>query len=90
MLYFYEKIFKMNFKKRILYATLILALLFLANIFISTGYFRPIENNFDGEIIKKISIPGAEDITINRKERFAIVSSTKRNKFPNKGQEIGG
>ena len=90
MLYFYEKIFKMNFKKRILSATLILALLFLANIFISTGYFRPIENNFDGKILRKIKIAGPEDITISQKDSFAIISSTARDKIPNTAQEFGG
>ncbi len=80
----------MKFKKRILYAALILLLLFVANIFISTGSFRTIENNFDGEIIEKINIAGAEDITISKKDSFAIISSTARNKFPNTKQEIGG
>ncbi|MFY9241866.1 MAG: SMP-30/gluconolactonase/LRE family protein [Polaribacter sp.] len=80
----------MKFKKRIFYAILILLVLFVANIFISTGYFRTIENKFNGKILKKINIAGAEDITISRKDSFAIVSSTIRNKFPNTKQEIGG
>ena len=80
----------MKFKKRLFYAILILLILFVADIFISTGYFRNIENNFKGEILKTIKISGAEDITINRKDSFAIVSATARNKFPNTKQEIGG
>jgi arylesterase / paraoxonase len=80
----------MKFKKRIFYAVAILLILFIANIFISTGYFRAIENKFDGKIIKKINITGAEDITINRKDSFAIVSATARYKFPNTAQETGG
>lgn len=80
----------MKFKKRFFYAVLILLVLFIANIFISTGYFRNIENNFEGEIFKTIKIEGAEDITINRKDSFAIVSATARNKLPNTKQEIGG
>lgn len=80
----------MNFKKRILYAVFILLLLYVANIFISTGYFRTIENKFDGKILKTINIPGAEDITISHIDSFAIISSTKRNKFPNTKQENGG
>lgn len=80
----------MNFKKRIFFAVLVLLILFVANIFISTGYFRTIENKFDGKILKKINIAGAEDITINRKDSFAIVSATARNHFPNNKQEIGG
>ena len=39
----------MKFKKRLFYAILILLILFVADIFISTGYFRNIENNFKGE-----------------------------------------
>lgn len=80
----------MKFKKRIFYAVLILVILFVANIFISTGFFRTIENKFDGTILKKINIAGAEDITISRKDSFAIVSATARNHFPNEKQEIGG
>ena len=80
----------MKFKKRIFVATAILLLLFVANIFISTGFFRPIENKFDGELIQKINIEGAEDITISKKDSFAIMSSTIRNKIPNTTQESGG
>ena len=80
----------MKFKKRIFIATAILLLLFVANIFISTGFFRPIENKFDGELIQKINIEGAEDITISKKDSFAIMSSTIRNKTPSTTQESGG
>jgi arylesterase/paraoxonase len=80
----------MNFKKRILYAVLILLLLFIGNIFISTGYFKTIKNNFEGEILQKIKIDGAEDITLSRKDGFAIISATARKKIPNKAQEFGG
>jgi arylesterase/paraoxonase len=80
----------MKFKKRIFIATAILLLLFVANIFISTGFFRSIENKFNGELIQKINIEGAEDITISKKDSFAIISSTVRNKTPNKAQESGG
>ena len=80
----------MKFKKRILYAVLILTVLFIANIFISTGFFRTIENKFDGEILKRIAITGAEDMAISREDGFAIISSTKRNSIPNTNQESGG
>ena len=86
MLYFY----KMNFKKRILYAVLILLLLFIGNIFMSTGYFKTIKNNFEGEILQKINIDGAEDITISKKDSFAIISATARKEIPNTTQEFGG
>lgn len=90
MLYFYQNIFKMKFKKRLLFAVFILLVLFVANIFISTGYFRTIENKFEGEILKKLNVVGAEDITISRIDSFAIVSSTARKHFPNEQQEVGG
>lgn len=76
--------------KRILLFILILLIAFVANIFISTGYFRTIENKFDGDIVKKISIPGAEDITVSLSDSFAIVSSTKRGIYPPKEEETGG
>ena len=80
----------MKFKNIFFYAVVILLILFISNIFISTGYFRTIENKFDGKIVKKINIIGAEDITISRKDSFAIVSSTARNKRQNIEQEFGG
>ena len=80
----------MNFKKRVFYAILVLLILFIANIFISTGYFRTIENKFHGKIIKEVNLPGAEDITISKIDSFAIISSTNRKKHPNTAQEFGG
>lgn len=80
----------MNFKKRILNAFLILLILFIANIFVSTGFFRPIENNFNGTILKEINLPGVEDITISQIDSFAILSSTNRKKIPNPNQQLGG
>ncbi|MDC0080352.1 hypothetical protein OAJ28_00520 [Flavobacteriaceae bacterium] len=55
----------------------------------STGFFRPIDKKFDGNILKKVSIVGVEDITINQKEGFAIISSTKRKNLPPVEQENG-
>ena len=55
----------------------------------STGFFRTIDKKFDGNILKKVSIDGVEDITINQKEGFAIISSTKRKNLPPVEQEIG-
>lgn len=56
-------------------------LAFVLHTFISTGYFRNIENSFDGKILKKVKLYGAEDITINYKDSFAIVSSCYRKPF---------
>ena len=54
-----------------------------------TGFFRTIDKKFDGNILKKVSIDGVEDIIINQKEGFAIVSSTKRKNLPPVEQENG-
>ncbi len=77
-------------KKKILLFLLVLILLYVANIFISTGYFRTIENTFEGKILKKIDLVGAEDIIVHHKDSFAIISSTARGNFPNTEQEVGG
>ncbi len=58
--------------------------------FYSTGFFRTIENRFDGEIIAEIGLVGAEDITISVEDSFALISSTARLEFPPAGQEHGG
>lgn len=53
-------------------------LIFIIYITSTTGYFRNIENKFDGTIVKSISVPGAEDIMVNREYQFALISSTER------------
>jgi len=78
------------FSKWLAFFIIILTLIFIANIFISTGFFRTIENKFEGEIIKKIDLPGAEDITIGYPDNFALISSTDRSVYPPFKQEIGG
>lgn len=80
----------MKLIKRIGLIILILFIGFIINIFISTGYFRNIENNFDGEIVKKISLPGAEDIIVSLKDSFAIISSTKRSFSKSRENDKGG
>ena len=62
---------------------LMLFLISLVWLMYSTGFFRTIEKKFNGNTIKKVSIVGAEDITINQKEGFAIISSTKKKISPN-------
>ena len=70
---------------------LILAIIgFVSYTVVSTGYFRTIKNNFKGQILKKITLPGVEDITISRLDSFAILSSTDRKSIPLKDNENGG
>ncbi|MBN4070244.1 SMP-30/gluconolactonase/LRE family protein [Olleya sp. AH-315-F22] len=80
----------MRLIKKILLFVLILLIVFVANIFISTGFFRAIENQFNGELVKTIAIPGAEDITVSVIDSFAIISSTDRGNFPPTEEEVGG
>jgi len=75
---------------KILIIFVLLIVIFVAYTFISTGYFRTIENTFNGSIVKQINLPGAEDITISHQDSFAIISSTKRGMYPPKENEIGG
>jgi arylesterase/paraoxonase len=81
---------KKKFKKRVFLSILLLLAMYIANIFISTGFFRTIENTFDGNILHEIKLSGAEDITISQTGHFAIVSATARKKIPKIQQENGG
>ncbi len=65
-------------------------LVFILNIFISTGFFRTIENKFDGKVIKSIKLPGAEDIVISNIDSFAIISSTSGRTLPRTKKQVGG
>ena len=76
--------------KKIVIVFIVLLFIFIVNIFISTGFFRSIENKFDGIIVKKIALPGAEDITVSHTDRFALISSTKRAVYPPTKEEHGG
>ena len=81
---------KKSFKKRVFISIFILITLYVVNIFISTGFFRTIENSFDGKILQEINLSGAEDITISQTDHFAIISATARKKIPRTQQETGG
>ena len=74
---------------KVLLFVVVLLFIFVAHIFISTGFFRDIENRYEGEIVHTINIPGAEDITISSDKDFAIISSTNRAKYRDTGKLIG-
>ncbi|MDU8885387.1 hypothetical protein RXV94_04385 [Yeosuana sp. MJ-SS3] len=76
--------------KKIVLFIIVLLFAFVTYTFISTGYFRTIENHFDGSIVKKVELSGAEDITVSLADSFAIVSSTTRQKYPPQKEELGG
>ncbi len=52
--------------------------LFVLYTFYTTGFFREIKNEFAGEILMKVQIPGAEDMQLNREDHFMIISSDDR------------
>ncbi len=81
---------KLKRKHFVLLSIILLVIIYVNHIFVSTGYFRTIENKFEGKILKKINLVGAEDIMVSRIDSFAIISSTDRGKFPNEEQEVGG
>jgi len=56
----------------------------------STGTFRSIKNTEGVEVLSTYNLPGTEDITISKKDSFAILSSTDRASVPPKEQEKGG
>ncbi|MBL4905196.1 MAG: SMP-30/gluconolactonase/LRE family protein, partial [Flavobacteriaceae bacterium] len=68
----------------------ILFILFIINLFISTGFFRTITYSFNGEVVQKIPIVGAEDITLSVIDSFALVSATDRGVYPPSKEEFGG
>ena len=63
---------------------------FVLYTFISTGFFRTVENRSEGETVVEIPIKGAEDISVSVADSFAIVSATSRLAFPPTEQEHGG
>ncbi|MEM9847589.1 MAG: SMP-30/gluconolactonase/LRE family protein [Bacteroidota bacterium] len=64
--------------------------LFVGYILVSTGFFRTVEHQFDGKLLKKVAIKGAEDITISSSDSFALISSTERRVYPPQEKEKGG
>lgn len=76
--------------KKLLPLLLLPLIAFVLYTFISTGFFRTVENRFEGETMLEIPIKGAEDIIVNAADSFAIVSATARLTFPPLEQEYGG
>lgn len=67
--------------KKLLKVLLFLVLLlvaFVAYTLSSTGYFRTIEPHFEGDVVQKIEVVGAEDMTIARDGKFLLISSDDR------------
>jgi arylesterase/paraoxonase len=80
----------MSLSKKILLLLFAALLSLVLYTFYSTGFFRTVENRFDGQVLKEIGLKGAEDITVNYTDSFALISATARIQFPPTEQENGG
>lgn len=80
----------MTFIKGLLAIFFTLLIVFVAHVLISSGFFRTIHPKFEGNILKKIALPGAEDIVVNSVDSFVVISSTDRSVFPRRSNEKGG
>ena len=69
-----------SMKKSLLITFVLLAGLgsFVLYTFVSTGFFREINNSEDYEVIARIPLKGAEDLTISYEDQFMIVSQDDR------------
>lgn len=76
--------------KKIILLVFLALTAFVLYTLISTGFFRAIENKFDGQVFKEIALPGAEDITISHSDQFALISSTDRKGINTTEEEKGG
>jgi len=65
-------------------------LIYAAYVVVSTGYFRTIENTFEGEVVKKITITGAEDIMLIPEVGLALVSASPRKEVLDVQVKLGG
>ena len=76
--------------KRIALLLLIMLLLFVSRVLITSGFFRSIVPDFDGKILAKVALKGAEDIMISHTDSIVLISSTNRNPYPPGNEEKGG
>ncbi|MDF1694795.1 MAG: hypothetical protein P1U56_03150 [Saprospiraceae bacterium] len=79
----------MRLVKRIVLLLIVLILFFVAYVLITTGYFRSIEAQFDGTILKKVELKGAEDIMVSPTDSFALISATDRVIHKADGEDTG-
>ncbi len=76
--------------KKIVGYTLLAFLVYAGYVVVSTGYFRTIENTFNGKVVKEIPIEGAEDIMLVQDTGFALVSASPRKKSLDEQEKLGG
>lgn len=63
---------------KVVFALLVVLVLFVLYTLNTTGFFREVENKFAGEILMKVPILGAEDMQLSREDHFMIISSDDR------------
>jgi len=80
----------MRFLKIVALCLLVTVIVFVAHTLISTGFFRTIEPTFNGSILQKIHLKGAEDMTISYEDSIIFISATNRIVLPPKEEEKGG
>jgi len=68
----------MRLLKKLMLVLVALLVIFVSHILISTGFFRSIKPHFEGTVLEKVALKGAEDIMISSIDSFAIISSTER------------
>ncbi|VAW10318.1 Serum paraoxonase/arylesterase 2 [hydrothermal vent metagenome] len=68
----------MSLIKKIVLTFLVILIVFVVYTVVTTGFFRTIDNKFDGQLVKKVPLFGTEDITVSTIDGFALISSTKR------------
>ena len=64
--------------------------IFIAYTLVSTGFFRVIHPRFDGEILMKVDLKGAEDIMVSLQDSFVLISATDRANVSKKKIKEGG
>jgi len=69
---------------------LVAVIAFVAHTLVSTGFFRTIKPKLKGNILEKIPLKGAEDITISYIDSIVFISATNRIVYPPKEEEKGG
>jgi len=69
---------------------LVSILIFAAHTLISTGFFRSIDPQFNGKVLKTVPLRGAEDITVIGQDSIALISATNRVVYPPQTNEEGG
>ncbi|WP_171037006.1 strictosidine synthase family protein [Maribacter algarum] len=76
--------------KKIIGYCLLLILLYAGYVVVTTGYFRTIENTFNGEVVKELPLEGAEDIMLVPGTSLALISASPRKKSLVEQEKLGG